>query len=463
MRDIALAAIMGVLIPVSFLRPWIGILVWSWFSYLNPHQQCFGFARRDVPWGEFIAIATLGGLVLTKDRKPFIWCRETILMILLWLWFTVTTIFSWYPEDAWPEFERLSKIILMTLVAIPLIQERARLRWVLLVIAGSLGFYGLKDGIFVIATGGTYIVGGPPGRTFVSSNNALALVLNMCMPLFWYLRKDEPRRWVRRLLTATFYLSAITVAFTYSRGGLLCLACVFGLIGARSGRWILVFPLLGLAGVVLFAVAPEQWVARMHTIQTYEQDASAMGRLQAWGVARQIAADSPIVGAGLNVLNRSETWEKYAPELGLRSTDAHSIYFGLLAEQGFVGLGLFIAMALCALGSLISIYRAAQRYKELSWAADYSYMLGVGIFAFLLNGAFLSVAYFDVAWQFFALVPVLKRLVARELESLVSSRAGAWAAERTGTSVAVTPSLPAAVRLRAGAAAAILPRGDRRP
>lgn len=422
MRDIVFTCIMVGLLPACFLRPWVGILVWSWLGYMNPHQHCSGFAN-SYPWAGMVAIATISGSVLTKDRKPFIWCRESLLMILLWVWFAITTLFSWYPEDAWLYFERFSKIILMTLLAIPLIQTRVRMRWLLLIIAGSLGFYGFKGGLFVFATGGNYIVNGAPGTTFVSTNNTIALAINMCLPLFWYLRKDETRRWLRHALLATFWLSVIAVPFTYSRGGMLGLACVLCILFARARQRYLALPLVGLAAVLLFTVAPEKWVARMHTIETYDQDQSAMGRLTAWRVGYQIANDSPLFGGGFWVFNHRETFDKYAPEFQ-HFIDAHSLYFNLLGEHGYVGFALFITLVLCTLGSVFFAFRVGQHYKELSWLSDYSYMLGASIVAYLVTGAFLSVAYFDLAWQFFALVVVLKELTKRELEALAPVRPG---------------------------------------
>ena len=421
MRDIAFACLIGGLLPVCFLRPWVGILVWSWLGYMNPHQFCYGFARSTVPWAEMVAIATISGFALTKDRDRFFWCRESVLMVLIWIWFTITTLFSWYPQDAWYYLERFSKILLMTLLTIPLIRDRARMRWLLLVIAGSLGFYGFKAGLFVIATGGNYMVFGAPGTSFVSTNNAIALALNMCLPLLWYLRKDETRRWLRPVFLAAFWLSALAVPFTYSRGGVLGLCCVFAVLFARSKQRYVLLPLAGIVLVVLFMYAPEKWVSRMHTLETYEQDASAMARLTAWKVGFEIANDRPLVGGGFWVFNHAETFRKYAPEYD-HFIDAHSIYFNVLGEHGYVGFGLFISLLLCSLGSLFSMYRVGRQYEELSWVSDYSHMLGSGIVAYLVTGAFISVAYFDLAWHFFALVIVIKGLTRTERQALAALR-----------------------------------------
>ena len=312
MRDILFTCIMVCALPACLLRPWVGILVWSWLGYMNPHRLCYGFAYNVVPWAELVAIATLTGFAITKDRSAFIWCRESILTIVLWAWFVITTVFSLYPADAWFYLERTSKIMLMNLLAIPLVQSRARMRWLLLVIAGSLGFYGFKGGVFAILTGGNYIVWGPPG-SFVEANNSIALALNMCLPLFWYLRKEEPRPWVRYALLTTCCLSAIAVLFSYSRGAVLGFASLVLIFCARSRRWYLALPVIGLAGVLLFAVAPEKWVGRMQSIETYEEDRSAMSRLEAWQMGIKIANDRPLFGGGFWAFNHPETYRRLPP------------------------------------------------------------------------------------------------------------------------------------------------------
>ena len=44
MRDIIVTlAVFGTL-PFIFWRPWIGILVWCWLGYMNPHRLAWGFS-----------------------------------------------------------------------------------------------------------------------------------------------------------------------------------------------------------------------------------------------------------------------------------------------------------------------------------------------------------------------------------------------------------------------------------
>ena len=54
--------------PFILVRPWIGILLWSWLGYMNPHRLSWGFAY-DFPFAAVAGAATLVGLVFTRDRR----------------------------------------------------------------------------------------------------------------------------------------------------------------------------------------------------------------------------------------------------------------------------------------------------------------------------------------------------------------------------------------------------------
>jgi len=195
-RDIVLVVVIAGLLPLCFFRTWTGLLVWTWLAFMNPHRLTWGFAS-SLPFSEWVAMATLGGLVFSGDRKPFVWTRETILLLALWAWFCVTTLTALYPEAATAQPVTVSKVLLMAFLVIPFFQDRRRLRVLLLVVAGSIGYFGLKGGIWVLLTGGENRVLGVGTDTGISTNNALALALNMCLPIFFYLAKEEPRRWLR--------------------------------------------------------------------------------------------------------------------------------------------------------------------------------------------------------------------------------------------------------------------------
>ncbi|MCK5506819.1 MAG: putative O-glycosylation ligase, exosortase A system-associated, partial [Thermodesulfovibrionia bacterium] len=186
-RDLIIFAVIFSTIPFCFMRPWIGIIVFSWIGYMNPHRFTWGMAY-DFPFAQIIAIATLAGFVFTKDKDKLYLEKETILIVLLWIVFTQTTFSAFYPTLAWPIWQKTSKVLLMCLITIPLFIDREKLRYLLLTIAFSLGFLGVKGGIFSIVTAGTYNVRGPD-KSFIAGEGDFGLALNMTLPILYYMAK----------------------------------------------------------------------------------------------------------------------------------------------------------------------------------------------------------------------------------------------------------------------------------
>ena len=100
-------------LPKCLAQPWIGVLMFSWISFMNPHKYAWGPAR-SFPVAMVVSIVTLVGLVLTRDKQPLPTEKITILMLLLWMVFAITTPFAINQEGAWPHFIEVSKILLMS-------------------------------------------------------------------------------------------------------------------------------------------------------------------------------------------------------------------------------------------------------------------------------------------------------------------------------------------------------------
>ena len=95
---------------------------------------------------------------------------------------------AYYSAAAWEQMSKVSKIFLMIFVSMMLINTRERLIQLVWVIALSIGFFGVKGGIFTITTGGGFRVQGPAG-SFIAGNNEMGLALAMTVPLLYYLSR----------------------------------------------------------------------------------------------------------------------------------------------------------------------------------------------------------------------------------------------------------------------------------
>lgn len=420
MRDIALSAIILALIPICLLRPWIGMLVWYWFGLMNPHRLTWGFAR-GMPWAELIGGAILLGLLLTNDRRSVPRSPEVVLMLLFLSFCVFTTFVAWAPAYAWPELDKVAKIILMTIVATMLIWGRERIYALLLVIALSVGFYGVKGGIFTILTGGAHRVQGPE-NSFLGGNTFLGLALVMVFPLLIALSRIEDRRWLKRVLLVSAWMCVLSAVFTYSRGALLGLAVVMPLLFLKTKHKFLL--VVALIPIIIFGkdLLPNKLVNRAETIETYQEDNSAMQRIRAWNVAWHIALDRPFTGAGFEFEYSpdEERWFSYMDpkylQYGPKTHAAHSIYFQVMGQHGFIGFTLFILILVVGVSRLRKLSVRAKSNPEARWISETAGALYIGLLGYMVSGAFLSLAYFDLMYIYIALGAILMREY-RALES----------------------------------------------
>jgi putative inorganic carbon (HCO3(-)) transporter len=393
MRDILVTAIVFGILPFIFKRPWIGILLWCWLGYMNPHRQTWGFAY-DFPFAFICAIVTILAFLFSRE-KEMIWTRETVSLLMFIGWMYTTTLFAFYPDLAWIQWEKVWKIQLMVFLTLMLIKERQHLHWMIWVIALSLGYYGVKGGIFTIVHGGQFRVQGPAG-TFFGGNNEMALVLAMLIPLIRYLHLQEPRKWVRLGLASTMVLSGIAAIGSQSRGGMLAMAAMGVFLWLKSRQKLVTAVYIVIAVSAIVALMPQAWYDRMYSIENYQQDGSAQGRINAWHTAFNVAKVR-VTGGGFDMF-QPPTFRQFAPN-PFNVHDVHSIYFEVMGEHGFIGFGMFILLAVFTWLRANQVIRRCKSDPDRKWAADLAAMIQVSLVGYGAGGAFLGLAYFDLTYH----------------------------------------------------------------
>lgn len=421
-RDFFIFVIVMSMLPLCVWRPYIGVLAWSWLGYMNPHRLTWGSAHY-FGFAQWVAAATLLGFVIhvvTRGFPKVPRTRETVMLFLLWVMYTVTTIAALRPDLAWPEWHTINKILLMTVLTMLMVDSVPKLRILLLVIALSLGFYGFKGGLW-IAMGNTGRIWGPQG-SFIADNNGLGLALNMTLPMLFFLARGEPNRKLRIFLQVTFFFSVLSVLFTYSRGAFLGLSVVTAYLffSVTMRTKIVMICVMLVAIPVIFAMLPDTWFSRMGTLQTFEEDRSAMSRIEAWTTAYRLALDRPLIGGGFQIIDDRLTHARYNPSARDYDSGVHSVYFELLAENGFVTFGLFLGLMISSIFSLRGMRRRL-RGRDPQGLTNYSHALEISIAAYAISGAFLEKAGFDLLYHVLAMVIVLKVLAANSLREQSSA------------------------------------------
>ncbi len=421
MRDILVTIIVGGVIPFVLMRPHIGIYLWSWLSYMNPHRFSWGFAY-NLPFSAITAGALIIGLLFTKDKNKFPVTSVTIVWLAFLSWVTLSTFTAIDVDMSIVEWERVIKIQLITLFTLVLITSKEKLNGLIWVITLSVGFFGIKGGIFVAATAGSFRVWGPPD-SFIGGNNEIALALLMILPFMWYLRSQSSNRWLRHALVIAILLCVLSIISSYSRGAFLASAAVMVMFWMKSNKKLFIGLVLVAVATTVLSFMPSHYLERINTIQSYEEDGSAMGRINAWYFAFNLAVDHPLTGGGFGTFTK-ELFLLYAPN-PVKYHDAHSIYFEVLGEQGFIGLFLFIALWLLSYRTCGNIKKQVSGKENMKWAETLASMTQVSLVAYGVGGAFLGLAYFDLPYHIMAICVLCQMFVNKELAKSTGIEQGA--------------------------------------
>jgi probable O-glycosylation ligase (exosortase A-associated) len=404
---------MPALLLLAMVRPFVGVLLWSWISFMNPHRQLYGIGVEQ-PWAAVVFCATIVGCVLGGEPRRFVLNWVTALMLALMASLTLTSLFALAPPaEVWAKWSRVEKALLALLLTAALLTERRRLHALVWIMVISIGYYSVRGGIFTILTGGQYRVYGPE-LTMIEDNNHLAVAMLVTLPLMNYLRMQSQHAFVRLSLAAVMTLTLLAVVASYSRGALLGLLAATGVMWLRTRRKVASGLVLAVCVAAAIAFMPDGWGQRMETIGTYQEDSSASDRLTMWSSALKLALDRPMIGSGFMGPYTREVMDRVAPLAPARAV--HSIWFEFLGEHGFPSFCVWLGLTIAGAAYTIRLTRLARNRPELAWAYDFGRMAQVSIVAYLVGGTFLSLSYWDFYWTLLVAIAGAHTLAVGELQ-----------------------------------------------
>jgi probable O-glycosylation ligase (exosortase A-associated) len=230
-------------------------------------------------------------------------------------------------------------------------------------------------------------------------NNGYAFALCVALPLLVGIALAEQKRWMRVTAAVLAVFTVVSVIFTFSRGGLVMLGVVGLLLLLRSRRPVV-------AGLVVAAAAgldlrltseefKDEYRARAESISAYEEDGSAMGRIEAWQTALAVAREYPVLGVG--PANFMTAYRRFGDPGAVRVT--HNVYLQWLTDSGVPAIALFVAMLAVTVVRMLVLARTTPH----SWAAIYARMIGISVVGFAAGAMFLDKAYYDLLYHLIAL------------------------------------------------------------
>jgi probable O-glycosylation ligase (exosortase A-associated) len=440
MRDTLLLAAVSIASLFALRRPSFGLLTFAFLGFVAPQSFTYGFGRT-FPFSQMMAASTIAGLFFSSERKTVVMHRETLLLILLWAFFGVSTISALYPGEAAEQFLLVSKVLLMTVVATLVINTEERLNSLIRIVGYSLGFYGLKGGLFAILSGGALIVWGPED-SFLYANNSIGLGLAMNIPILLYLLKIEKSSQLRWLLRSMILFTYPAVVCTYSRGAWLGIGVVTIMSLFKSRKKLIAIGLVSVGMLAFQVVSPritsDRLQERYDSLVNYQDDASAQSRFWNWEFCKRVGLARPLSGGGFN-LYRLESYANFYPDFLTRWPgkvwSCHNSWLSLFAEHGVPGFVIWFTLLIATLMTLQRI-RAYGRHTGKVHLLNFVAMVQNSLLAYFVVGTFIDAAYFDIFYYFIAFTIIQKGMMLKERrEAAVPSLAPA------GVSLPVSPQI----------------------
>ena len=394
--------------PIALLNPFVGICLYLWYSHSQMNDFVwppYGFEKGAT----FLAVAILIGYFIFEMRRSPLRLKGLRLMVLLWIWLALSALFAARTDIAYWKIMQYSHIFVMAFLVAAMANSEERIRSLLYVMTFAVGGLGAKSGFDFLLTGGQYRMRGPGG--LMTEENEYALAVTMGMTLLFLLANVTERRWLRYLMRAMALACGLAVLGTRSRSGFLGLAVAAILLTAYSKRKSIGVVGLVVAAVLFFWLAPEATLQRYEGIgHAAEEDASAIGRLQAWETGRNMIKAHPFLGVGLsNFADEFSHYSAYPPRA------PHNAFVCLMAESGIPAGVLFTAMVL---STIVHMWRTRRRLRRIPGTETlrmYCLVLQITLAVYIVPNLFISRQNQDLMYDLLAVSTGVSLLARRKL------------------------------------------------
>lgn len=204
----------------------------------------------------------------------------------------------------------------------------------------------------------------------IGEQNRFAQCLLMLVPLGFFAAAGSQRRAARIAALGLAGVAAVGSALSFSRGAAVGFVLAVGVLVMARMVSLKQVALVAVAVALFVAAMPQYWT-RLSTIADVagvfgepsmgaeEPDGAIQGRATEMIAAAQVFADHPVIGVGPGLFPLYS--RIYGNRLGIRrleeNREAHSLYLGLAAETGLLGLACFLGAAGVTLWGLLRCHR----------------------------------------------------------------------------------------------------------
>jgi putative inorganic carbon (HCO3(-)) transporter len=442
MRDILVLAVALIFLISAFTSRFAGAVSYWWFSIFRPHEYIYidvtGFRLTLVATVLFVVPSILQGKV-PSFRNPITLLMISFLFLGLVSSFTAGCTPLGFRQDYLFDFTTALIAILFTIRVVETVNQ---MFFLILIIALVICFHAGKAGLqSLLGVGGTFYGSSEMGGMFSGSN---AFALGSAVLLFFVLnvlilsRKQTIkvlsifRRFPKLTFYAKYIISICIVGIVFnvislsSRGSALSMFA-----GIAVWFWLssLIRPKTIVIGcVVIFTLfsffdLPEGYSERLATafVEKENLGKSAASRPHFWNIAVDMTVDYPL-GVGPGCYNTLYNLYDYSSGQYGFSRTVHSSHFEVLAEVGFLGSVVWLALFIVALLKCFKM-KSLAKFNGLHRSSNIfvyhtSIMLFTSLLVYFIGGSFYALAYNPILWLLFGMVVMLSNIQKSTMKGL---------------------------------------------
>lgn len=345
MRSIVFWALIVILLPVIFRRPFWGVVLYSALNIIRPEMLFWGGSAGAKSLIIIICITILGAIFNSPNFSiKAIMRRELLLILWLYIALIVSIVLSQYevPMAYYYANEIIKLFVLCLLLTVLLDNYEKVIRYenALLLCIVLLGIWGIDQHFR-----GNVRLEGLGGRAWGDSNGVAAMFVLFFPLAFHKLFYSEDTK-IKLIGFVSTVIIILLIIFTQSRGGLLGLIACSSVLILRSKYKMKIMIIAAFMAVIILPFISQDYTSRMSTMQSEETlDFSAKSRLILWQAGLKVFGDNPIFGTGflsypiakmqyedeffhLDPDVRSGVFRTYRPKV------THNTYIQVLSEGG---------------------------------------------------------------------------------------------------------------------------------
>lgn len=392
-------------------------LVYLVAEYMRPQAMYESIAW--IPFGQ-LAILGLFSAVIVEGRARLNANRLNGLLIAYLAWFAIAYLDAVRQELALQPLIDFSKWVVIYFLLINTINSRAKLYFFLLLFL-LLNFKYAQYATRLWVAAGFYSdprglnAGGGIGSSFFQNPNDFGIAMSTVLGLAYAMIAGDKSRWLGFIRAQWFHfvnaaMVLLAIVASSSRGAALGAAAVAMGIWAKSNRKLAGLIALAIIAVATVSLIPDDNWERFRNMGT-EHDESGQSRLALWSAGIRMALEDPLTGVGPNnfvFVNTQFYMSVYA-------VVQHNVFIQAASELGFPGLLLFVLMIVAGFRN----HRETRRILAEGKVNDrfliaLSHGLDLCLFAFCVNGFFITVLYYPFVWMLFILGVSLRDVAAQQ-------------------------------------------------